>query len=76
MNEGCINCGRVEDYNGGDDPTIRYLCSVCVCCGLAKQEEVLRIYEEVETAIKAAKRPRIRISKKREKRLNKTIADC
>jgi len=75
-NEGCTNCGTEEHYNGANNPDIRYLCSICTVFGVAKQEAVVKEFEAVELEIKRSKRPRIRLAKKRQKRLNKTLADC
>jgi hypothetical protein len=76
MNEGCINCGTEEDYNGADNPAIRYLCTMCTVFGLAKQEAIIKEFEEVERQIKQSKKPRLRLSKKREQRKNRTLSSC
>lgn len=76
MNEGCYNCGREETYNGADNPDIRYLCAICTAFGLARQEGVIEEFERVEAELKKAKAPRLRISKKRQPKENKTLSTC
>lgn len=76
MNEGCINCGREENYNGADNSAIRYLCSMCTVFGLAKQESALEEFEEVERQLKASKRPRVRISRAKKDKTKKTLSSC
>ena len=76
MNEGCYNCGREESYNGADNPEIRYLCPICTIFGLCKQEGVVEEFEKIEQELRKAKSPRLRISKKRQPKENKTLSNC
>lgn len=74
-NEGCYNCGNEEDYPGADDPNIRYLCAVCVMCGIALQGR--KEFDRLEDERKAARRPMLRIRKKTKQAGGKpTLSTC
>lgn len=75
-NEGCYNCGREEDYNGAENPGIRYLCALCVNAGLlhtAREE-----FEAIERELKLRRKPllRMRRSKKDKQKAGTTLANC
>lgn len=73
-NEGCLNCGATEEYSGADNPDIGYICGLCTCLGVARQG--LEEFEAIEAALKEARKPRIRLTKKRDKKTKTTLADC
>ena len=75
-NEGCLNCGTVEEYPGSSNPNIRYLCGICVCLGVAKQEHAVKEFELLEQEFKASKRPLLRLRRKHKKKEKKTIGSC
>lgn len=73
MNEGCWNCGTIEEYNGGDNDDIRYLCGVCVACGIVLRDRGL--FEEMEAEKKQPHKSVLRVRKKRGKE-KVTIGTC
>lgn len=75
MNEGCINCGREETYNGCDNPDIRYLCALCVVAGIVKRDH--DTFLEVETTQRSMRKPKLRLRRTKVKKKEvKTLATC
>jgi hypothetical protein len=72
MNEGCWNCGTYEFYNGAEDNDIRYLCGICVMCGLVPAG--METFELVEASLKAIKPTQRRFNRKSVVKRGATLA--
>ena len=72
-NEGCFNCGEIEDYSGADNPDIRYLCGICTMCGLVPKGR--DTFEAIETSLKAIKPTQRRFNRKSVTKKGTTLAN-
>jgi len=73
-NEGCYNCGTIEDYNGADNHKVRYLCGICVMCGLAPRGK--DTFEDIEASLRALRPTKRRFNRKPVARRGKTLSTC